>query len=728
MTAPRQRRIASALPLGAALVVAACGEADLKLPDVSAPQAVFSPDDGEIPLPNDLLFLDTGDGTLNPDDPDDPDEQALVDALSALDGWSTVAPVRFAFSQPLDPTTVELGTSVRMFEVTLDTDKAFAGAPVKTALRELDGTEIEVALDDDALGLPIPPLLPLAPAPAYTALVTRDVIGVDGQAVIPNLFMSLALVGEKVEPSSELFDLQERMVAEMEALEPFGIEAENVATTTTFSTQSIDSVQKALVAIAKGEEEEFVAQLQIDSPFLDFSNPLTPPAPAAQVGIEGQIEIPLPEDVPFWLSDFYRGWLEVPYYLEAAEDVADLNEDDTPISSHFRTRFPFGFDDDERNTSRFNPLPAAISTERIPMFVTVPFGAVKPENGWPVMILQHGITGDRSNLLGLASTLGLAKIAGVAIDLPLHGIVDDESELFAGYDTGADGVRERHFGLDLLTEGENGESQDVSDGELDSSGAHFIQLANLRTTRDNVKQAVADLLQLRSVLDQIDIDGDGIGDFDSSQVYFVGHSLGAIVGAQFLPFAEDISAATLGMPGGGLVGLLVNSPAFEDRILDGLAEEGIYPGTDEYLSFLDVAQAVSDSADPVNHVAKLAEQGSPLHLIEVVGEVDPITGEQISPPDETVPPNVEGFPLSGTDPLIELLELPTITKSIVDFDGVRCAVRFKRGDHISLLIPTDFNDFDLLAAWQEMQTQTVDFAFNGGLALTVVAEGLLAEE
>ncbi|MEO0649124.1 MAG: Ig-like domain-containing protein, partial [Planctomycetota bacterium] len=488
-----------------------------------------------MPLPNDLWFAGSADGTLTPPTSADPIQAALDAQLDGLDGWSTVAPIRFPFSEAIDPTTVTLGSSVRLFQVTLVAAAAFVGGPVDVVVRELDAAEVAATVGDAGQSIVLTPLAPLAPQSAYTAVVTREVRGTSGIPVAPAGPFAEALLGPALAPSDAQFELQQRLQAEAQALAPFGIDADQIASTTTFSTQSIDSVQQALVAIAKGEEAEFVAQLQLDAPFLDFSAPLAEAAPAATVGVEGVVDLPLPDGIPIWLSRFHRGWLEVPYYLDAPAERASVNGDTSILTSRFRTRFQFGPDDDARHTTRFNPLPAVRSVQRIPMLITEPLTAPKPATGWPVLVFQHGITGDRANLQALSITLGAARIAAVAIDLPLHGITNDEDPLFAGFDSGADGVRERHFGLDALTVADDGEQQLGEDGQPDPSGAHFIQFESLVTTRDHVKQAVADLLQLLSVLEQVDLDGDGLGDFDTSQVYFVGHSLGAVVGAEFLP-------------------------------------------------------------------------------------------------------------------------------------------------------------------------------------------------
>lgn len=717
-------RAALALCLALLPAAIACDSSSTDQTTILAPTAIFAPDSGELPLPNDLLFVDSIDGTLVGPDADTEGEQALSDALSALDGWSLSNPVRFAFSTPLDPATVTLGDSVRMYEVELDTFGALAGGPVNSILRELGGDELAVALHGDGDELLIWPQTPLAPATSYLAVVTRDVRTAGGAAVLPSIIYDLALDEDQLDPSSELFELQERLAAERVALEAFGGPGDKILISTSFTTQSIGAVHAALKAIAEGQEEQFAADLCSLELSLLCADDASGPAPPSELTVVGEVEIPLPDGVPFFLADFFEGTLALPTFSEPAAggtDPSGLSEDESPLSMRWSSRFPFGPDDFDRHLTGRNPLPASTGTQVVPLLLSRPI-TPKPENGYPLIVFQHGITGDRANLLALVNAFGLPGFAMVAMDLPLHGIVDDEDPLFAGFAAVEGQLRERTFGLDLLTENDEGEEYPGQDGVPDSSGAHFIQLESFLTTRDNLRQAASDLLHLIQRAPEIDFDGDGVADIDPDRIHYVGHSLGAIVGGQMLPYTDDIVSATLAMPGGGLARLLNGSPTFGPRIVEGLAEQGVFPGTDDYETFLDIAQAAADDGDALSHARALTEHGTPIHMIEVVGE------EGVSDPDQVVPNFVVGAPLAGTDPYVATLGLTKITANLVDLDGIRGVARFLRGDHVTVLIPNDFDDFEVVAAWEEMQRQVVDFAFNEGKAVTILDETLLEQD
>jgi hypothetical protein len=159
----------------------------------------------------------------------------------------------------------------------------------------------------------------------------------------------------------------------------------------------------------------------------------------------------------------------------------------------------------------------------VPVLITIPNDntdyaaavggtAVKPPNGWPVVIFQHGITTNRLLTFALTEPLNNAGYAVIAIDLPLHGIPYPEIDfantppeelaaILAETPTAlfrVPGVPERTFDLDL-----NG------DGAIDSSGAHFIQLSNGLVSRDNLRQATSDLVTLMRSIPTMDINGDG---------------------------------------------------------------------------------------------------------------------------------------------------------------------------------------------------------------------------
>jgi hypothetical protein len=122
--------------------------------------------------------------------------------------------------------------------------------------------------------------------------------------------------------------------------------------------------------------------------------------------------------------------------------------------------------------------------------------------------------------------------------------------------------------------------------------------------------------------------------------------------------------------------------------------------------FAFAAQAVIDSADPVNYSAGVVATGTPVHVIEALG-------------DATIPNAIEGKPLAGTEPLIRLMGLPSVSSSVQSQDGspVSGAVRFSEGDHGSLVSPEAS-----AAATTEMQTQIFSWFASDMLMLPISNE------
>ncbi|MBI3171525.1 MAG: hypothetical protein HYZ32_02910, partial [Hydrocarboniphaga effusa] len=234
---------------------------------------------------------------------------------------------------------------------------------------------------------------------------------------------------------------------------------------------------------------------------------------------------------------------------------------------------------------------------------------VAPTGGWPVVIFQHGITRNRTDMLALAPTLAAAGFMVVAIDLPLHGLP-------VGNPLRINGL-ERTFDLDLVN---NSTSAPGPDGTADPSGTHFVNLSSLITSRDNLRQGASDLIHLAKSVNNINLDGDtNTDEVNEAQLRFVGQSLGAIVGTVALGVNTDIQAASLHVPGGGLGKLLDASATFGPRIAAGLAASFVYEGTDTYETFNRFAQHLTDPGDPINYAAA-ANVNHAIHLVEVIGD------------------------------------------------------------------------------------------------------------
>lgn len=445
-------------------------------------------------------------------------------------------------------------------------------------------------------------------------------------------------------------------------------------------------------------------------------------------------------------STFYQGDITLPYFQQIPDGA-----DPTPIVvGDWEANTTIGGIIDagsgnpagttppsDRVTYRY-PFPQQQASETIPIVAVTPDEGfvAKPADGWPVIIMAHGITSERSANLLLANSLASACItapgtscfATVMIDQPLHGLsaegakfpgslssVDDPTVTITpnvGDNAPTAGLRERHFGFTSDAE-LNPIPMDYDIG-LGTSGAFAVNLTSFTTARDNLRQYAVDLLNVNASLATMDLDDDGNPDFDTDNVHFVGVSLGGIDGIPFVavnnsdatqnsPFSSQpyIRTAAALNAGGGAVRLLTNSPAFAPSILGGLAaaSDELTQGRSGLESYLNVFQGILDSIDVTNFANLLSDTNSStgIYLTEVVGDgADNL-------PDQTIPNGadaiwgieplflevsdtltIDGFPapLAGSEPMIAQFEAES-SDDIAGDDGDAAVIitRFTEGTH-----------------------------------------------
>ncbi len=676
--------------------------------------ALFDPGSAVIPFPSSLLFSGSLDGTLNIPLSGTASDGPRI-AMNTLDGFSTVAPMSTGFSEAIDATTV--AGAVRIFEATAH--------PATTAILSIDA-ELTFGVDFiatvssvDTTGQTLAVLLlkPLKPKTTYVSIVTNSLLSTDGRSAGASQVFTSAQIPQPVwDGTSSLFasfddataerlePLRQLMVAQSAALDVFeaGLSAD-IAVAWNFKTQSVVDVLGAVKAA------------------------LVDTAPPASL-----LLAPTGSDSPFGAADILIGTLEVPYYLSA---FSATNPTDPLTKFWLSATLPppaFFPNATENFLTQFNPIPVATETQTIPVLVTVPKGTLPAS--WPVVIYQHGITTNRGTALAVADAMASQGFVTVAIDLPLHGITGNEtngtegfySPGFAGGPLDALSTNERTFDMDLVTQDSSGSIiASVPDGTTDTSGRHFINLASLLTTRDNLRQGVVDLMTLRKALTSLTIGGVSI---DANRIYFLGHSLGGMVGSVFVALDPDVRDAVFAMSGGGIGKLLDGSPTFGPEIAAGLqAQAGISKGTSDFEAFLGAAQTTVDSVDPINYGAATAA-GRGVLLFEVVGDSNNL-------PDQVVPNHVgtlaNGFqdvpagtvpgPLGGTEPLITAQGLDSVSSTTSGAD-LTAVIRFTAGHHGSILTPNDaLGNPDAMAALvtNVMQTATVTFFANDGAVAAV---------
>jgi hypothetical protein len=246
---------------------------------------------------------------------------------------------------------------------------------------------------------------------------------------------------------------------------------------------------------------------------------------------------------------------------------------------------------------------------------------------------------------------------------------------------------ERTFDLDLVN---NATSAPPGGDGRDPSGTHFINLSSLLTSRDNLREAAADLLTLTRALPTLDLNGDTVADVDANKIYYVGISLGGIVGTTFAGLPSGLRAAVASVPGGGIARLVFDSPTFGPTIRAGLSAQGL-PST-AFEQFVRDVQAAIDAGDPLNYISS-AVALRPYLLQQVTGD--------------TVVPNTATQRLVSA---VSLTRVATVGNNVAS----RGWINMIAGSHGSLLSPTAS-----LAATVEMQTQAVTFLATDGTVIKI---------
>lgn len=252
--------------------------------------------------------------------------------------------------------------------------------------------------------------------------------------------------------------------------------------------------------------------------------------------------------------------------------------------------------------------------QAIPFLYFVPTSA-KPAGGYPVLIFQHGISGQKENAIALAESVCSTGHAVLAIDLPDHGAL------------GGPGL--------------TGNSGDPLPGGLTKGQAwtaNFMSLTSVLTGRTNIQQAALNLHRLE-ILVRAGVFGAYLPTMAPSQasITYSGQSLGSVVGTYYLSGNTTLSttgapysAASLAndmkgflsVPGGRIAYLLKTSPSFGNFVYTNISAAltaqlqgaGLTPGTpafiaafrQQYQSFFLLVQGIVDPVDPASNGLPLA--------------------------------------------------------------------------------------------------------------------------
>ncbi|MFN7130850.1 MAG: hypothetical protein ACK4N5_02130 [Myxococcales bacterium] len=542
-------------------------------------ELAFDPGSRRIPFPNDLL-RDPATGLVSlPIDPaEKPESQALKRGFNRLDGFSTTADLTVDATRPLDRSSLRAGKTVRLFR--------------RDTLEEK--TDVDVVLSKDGRRISVKLLTPLRPKTPYVLVVAgvRD-SRVDRLAAMP-LASLLKLKNPLLDASgnttvaSLCTDTAKRLEPMRAAMEPVlnlleasGTPRSEVSAAYTFTTQDIASRLQQLWAAP------YEANLPLDVTDVDNRSPLQ------------------------------RGIVPVPGFDLTLPNVARV------ITGKMTT-----LDFLEPTTRAFRDNGAGVPTA-IHFVLTLPKN-LKTGDTPKVVVFGHGLMTERRLGLFVADRLAESGFATMAIDLPLHGertACLQDSHCASGHKCAVDGVCMNGTKRGELARPPNG-IPGMGPATPTASGQAFVDVANLFGARDHFRQAIVDLSAQTRLIRGMDwkrvtrYDGNAGWDLAKDKLYYVGISLGGIMGANISGADPFFEALLLNVGGAGLPDLMRESSVFGPVLKNGLQEKGIVEGSPEYDAFVNAAKWVLDEADPIN-LARFAQR-APLDTR------DPATGQVLA--------------------------------------------------------------------------------------------------
>lgn len=643
----------------AALALAACSTAPAA-PEHRALVRFEVPADGslpaflDVPFPSDLYR--EADGSLARDVPGlelyiPENADHFRDALDATRGFSRFAGASFRLDAPpasdgvVDPATLPAGEADTLAPgasvVLLDLDAADPGSARLPARAKFH--------DDRPRGGASPPSLAVLPARGallpeghrVAAVVTTDVALADGTPLAPSAGLLRVTGGARDRPGEDVvgaaWDQALALAPELEG---------RVAGLATYTTMASAG---ELVALREAAGAAPISALSWDA--ADCA-PMYPARFSAE---------PLPS-----FDATLDAWLGAPAKLPDGSDDPARDQDTgaahdalaaigTAVfeAPNFLLDRPGGYDDPlHRTLSRdasgaFVPSPERPSA-RIWVSLALPKGAV-PAAGFPTVILQHGLQGDRSFLLTLANTYARQGWATVAIEAVTFGARSDTPTFTVD--------AEASFPWSAQAGAYAG-----PDGLVDTNAsaiAFFGNFTGFGAMRDQLRQSAVDFGALARLLADPALDLGPLAvavpgaRLDASRLAYVGDSFGSIVGSMVASVEPRIGAFVLNVGGGGIITEIGARAPTISGVLSGGANL-VYGVSNEWLDEAHPAstllQTIIEPGDPLTHAHRIVREpavigGAPndpksVILIEVVWD------ELVSNEGSEALARAAGFPLA----------------------------------------------------------------------------------
>lgn len=598
------KRLILGVAIASALGLTGCGEDsynELKdKTEVLIPESrmVFDPANAKVPLPNDLLFSGTTDGTLAI-----PGESSgnYVDpqiALGALDGWSTTSPISIDIdlAKKHDGTPLTLMAAsvaqpgaVRMFEATvggaLSSDPECKAKPSVSACKV--GAELQFGVDfvSTASGnkVVIVPLKPLKAGQSYIYATTNLIQDSEGRGIAPSTTYGLLKMDINTLPLETPDQLMLQTL--VNSYEKGIAAAHNVDTTTInyaglFTTQSVANVYETTkLLMAQG------------APYAPSFAQMPTPTGLTVAQVAGITDQTSPAYVVANLADVYTAKIKLPIYGDCSS-VSCLSssgqplingrwkaQGDSPVSvllalqAGTLSQTNFGMQavangianpadalanpslmagktwllddgtavDKTKHLTKFNPIPEIKGYETVPVLISMP----NPTK-LAAFYQQQGKTFTQP-AAGWPTTLALHGLGGgkemslaYAGSYAAMGVaiiaIDMPLHGARSFDANGDGIYEV-----TATDPAFGAVVGNSEAFKNGNPLVFVNISSTLSVRDNFRQATMDHLGVRLALTGL---AQGLAQAGQPQLFDVynisvqGLSLGAIVGTDFATYAS----------------------------------------------------------------------------------------------------------------------------------------------------------------------------------------------
>jgi hypothetical protein len=410
------------------------------------------------------------------------------------------------------------------------------------------------------------PILPLRERTRYAVVITNRLEGF-GDASVRSPF-------DFVNHTAQTDDL----MPALDALEQFGLGAEDIAFAWSFTTQDASG---DIVALRDGmyDEGELSWLAEDNQPELTSLLPMVDPVQPDGSVPTNQYILPTEQLTPVLgaLAGAAFGGFGI-------TDTSKLEESHQYIAYHVSGTFrsPRLLDIEKEGTLDARAWPAdlfdpalrdKVTYDEIQFWCAIPKDEYKedPTQPAPVVLYAHGYTSNKIEQLGLAlhAKFGLATCG---IDAPYHGVDVGDQEALARALLTANGLG---VATDVLLKGRIEDVDGDGEGDL---GSEFFTGYMFRT-RDNLRQTLLDWLTLVRLVrtfgsgTMLDVNGDGrdelLGDFDADGIvdfggpnvdfFASGTSLGGLVSSMLSAIEPRVVAAAPISGGAGLLDLTIRS-------------------------------------------------------------------------------------------------------------------------------------------------------------------------